>query len=323
MSTATFTAKDVQELRQRTGAGMMDCKKALEENQGNMEASVDYLRKKGIAKAEKRAGKSTSEGIVRAEVAPDNATAVLVEVNCETDFVARNEDFQAIAKSVADQALATASATDAAGLLGSTMPAGQTVEEFVKEPSAKMGEAVNVRRVARFDAPQGVVGSYVHFNGKIGVLVQVEAANASKDEALVTLARTLAEHVAALAPVGVGACPACGGPPVSSTIVGWQGADGARHCPCALCATMWNVVRVKCTLCDSTKGITYMGVEGGTDTVKAETCDECWRYVKILQGQKDALVDAVADDVGSLGLDMLMQGTRYERGAYDPFLLGY
>ena len=128
---------------------------------------------------------------------------------------------------------------------------------------------------------------------------------------------------ATLAPVGVGACPACGGPPVSSTIVGWQGADGARYCTCALCATMWNVVRVKCTLCDSTKGITYMGVEGGTDTVKAETCDACHRYVKVLQGQKDMLVEAVADDVGSLGLDMLMQGTAYRRGAYDPFLMGY
>ncbi|RYB06038.1 formate dehydrogenase accessory protein FdhE [Lichenibacterium ramalinae] len=135
------------------------------------------------------------------------------------------------------------------------------------------------------------------------------------------LAATL--DVAALVPVGTGACPACGGPPVSSTVVGWQGADGARYCTCALCATMWNVVRVKCTLCDSTKGITYMGVEGGTDTVKAETCDACHRYVKILQGQKDMLVDAVADDVGSLGLDMLMAGTAYRRGAYDPFLMGY
>jgi FdhE protein len=135
------------------------------------------------------------------------------------------------------------------------------------------------------------------------------------------LAATL--DAGALVPVGTGACPACGGPPVSSTVVGWQNADGARYCTCALCATMWNVVRVKCTLCDSTKGITYMGVEGGTDTVKAETCDACHRYVKILQGQKDMLVDAVADDVGSLGLDMLMQDTAYRRGAYDPFLMGY
>lgn len=140
----------------------------------------------------------------------------------------------------------------------------------------------------------------------------------------VHLARLAARlDVASLVPVGTGACPACGGPPVSSTVVGWQGADGARYCTCALCATMWNVVRVKCTLCNATKGITYMGVDGGTDTVKAETCNACGRYVKILQGQKDVLVDAVADDVGSLGLDMLMQGTRYKRGAYDPFLMGY
>ena len=201
MSTTSFTAKDVQELRQRTGAGMMDCKKALEENNGDMQASVDFLRKKGIAKADKRVGKSTNEGTVRAEIAEDGSTGVLVEINCETDFVARNSDFQGIAKQVADQALATPNANDAAALMASTMN-GQTVEEFVKETSAKMGEAVNVRRVARFAAPSGVVGSYVHFNGKIGVLVEVEA-EGKKDEALTTLAKTLAEHVAAAAPVGV------------------------------------------------------------------------------------------------------------------------
>ena len=203
MSTATFTAKDVQELRQRTGAGMMDCKKALEENQGNMDASIDYLRKKGIAKAEKRAGKSTSEGIIRAAITQDASTGVLVEVNCETDFVARNDAFQTIARTVTEQALETTSVTDAAGLLASPLHDGQTVEDFVKESSAKMGEAVNVRRIVRFHAPQSVVGSYVHFNGKIGVLVEVQAANGSKDEALTTLARTLAEHVAAAAPVGI------------------------------------------------------------------------------------------------------------------------
>ncbi len=203
MSTTAFTAKDVQELRQRTGAGMMDCKKALEENNGDMQASVDFLRKKGIAKADKRAGKNTNEGVVRAEIAPGGRVGVLVEVNCETDFVARNEGFQEIAKTVADQALATASAADAAALLGTTLPAGQSVEEYVKESSAKMGEAVNVRRVARFDAPEGVVGSYVHFNGKIGVLVAVQAANGEAHEALTTLAKTLAEHVAAASPVGI------------------------------------------------------------------------------------------------------------------------
>ena len=203
MSTATFTAKDVQELRQRTGAGMMDCKKALEETQGNMEAAVDSLRKKGIAKAEKRAGRSTSEGVVRAEIAPDNGAGVLVEVNSETDFVARNDEFRAVSARIAEQALRTAAATDVAGLLGSSLDGGATVEDYVKENAAKLGEAVNVRRVARFENARGVVGSYVHFDGKLGVLVEVEADNGSKDEELVRLARTLAEHVAAAAPVGI------------------------------------------------------------------------------------------------------------------------
>jgi elongation factor Ts len=193
--TATFTAKDVQELRQRTGAGMMDCKKALEENQGNMEAAVDFLRKKGIAKAEKRAGKSTSEGVVVAEVNANGG--ILVEVNCETDFVARNEEFQRIAREVAQHALATASVSDADSLLATTMPSGQTVADFVKENSAKMGEAVNVRRLARVE---GTVGKYVHFNGKIGALVGVQGSDAAEAQ---NLASVIAEHVAAASPVSV------------------------------------------------------------------------------------------------------------------------
>jgi elongation factor Ts len=198
--TATFTAKDVQELRQRTGAGMMDCKKALEENQGNMEAAIDFLRKKGIAKAEKRAGKSTSEGVVVAQTA--GGRGALVEVNCETDFVARTDDFQNLARSLAAQALAADGATDADGLLGGTMN-GTSITDAVKEASAKLGEAVNVRRVARFASDTGTVGAYVHFNGKIGVLLEVEAANGDQGEQVVALARTLAEHVAAAAPLGV------------------------------------------------------------------------------------------------------------------------
>jgi elongation factor Ts len=197
---ATFTAKDVQELRQRTGAGMMDCKKALEENQGDMEAAVDFLRKKGIAKAEKRAGKSTSEGAVVAETA--GGRGALVEVNCETDFVARTEDFQNLARSLARQALGADGVTDAEGLLGGTLD-GTPTADAVKHASARLGEAVNVRRVARFASDTGAVGAYVHFNGKIGVLVEVEAANGDQGEEVVALARTLAEHVAAAAPIGV------------------------------------------------------------------------------------------------------------------------
>ncbi|GLC27389.1 translation elongation factor Ts [Roseisolibacter agri] len=203
--TATFTAKDVQELRQRTGAGMMDCKKALEENQGNMEAAVDYLRKKGIAKAEKRAGRTASEGAVMIEIAPDATSGVMVEVNSETDFVSRNADFQALARSVAQHALATPGAGDAATLLAAPVASkgGKALDDVMKESAAVMGEALGVRRAVRYDAANGVVGSYVHFNGKIGVLVEVEAANGDKGEELVNLAKTLAEHVAAAAPLGV------------------------------------------------------------------------------------------------------------------------
>jgi elongation factor Ts len=198
-----FTAKDVSELRARTGAGMMDCKKALEESNGNMDEAVDSLRKKGIAKAEKRTGRSTSEGTVVADIAADGASGALVEINCETDFVARNEGFQAIAKAVAAQARQAPAGADLAAVMSSKMDGGSDVETFVKESSAKLGEAVNVRRVARFDAGKGVVGSYVHFNGKIGVLVELIADNGDRSEELTTLARTIAEHVAAANPLGL------------------------------------------------------------------------------------------------------------------------
>jgi FdhE protein len=125
-----------------------------------------------------------------------------------------------------------------------------------------------------------------------------------------------------LVPVGEGACPACGGPPVSSMVVGWKGASGTRFCGCALCGTLWNVVRVKCTLCGSTKGIAYQEVDGAPN-VKAETCEECHGYVKVLQQQKDPNAEPLADDVASLGLDLLVREKGYRRGAFNPFLLGY
>jgi FdhE protein len=128
---------------------------------------------------------------------------------------------------------------------------------------------------------------------------------------------------AALVPVGDGVCPACGGAPVASAIVGWQGAHGARFCTCALCATQWHVVRIKCVLCDSTKGIAYQEIEGAQDTVKAETCEHCHGYVKILHQQKNPQLDPVADDVATLGLDILLRERGYRRGAVNPFLLGY
>jgi FdhE protein len=126
-----------------------------------------------------------------------------------------------------------------------------------------------------------------------------------------------------LVPVGDGACPTCGGPPAASLLVGWPNAHGARFCGCALCGTLWNYVRVKCVLCGSTKGIAYHELDGGPGIVKAETCESCRGYVKILNQQKDPDVDPIADDVASLDLDLLVVEIGFRRGAVNPFLLGY
>lgn len=126
-----------------------------------------------------------------------------------------------------------------------------------------------------------------------------------------------------LVPVGDGVCPVCGGPPVASMVVGWHGAHGTRYCGCGLCGTLWNYVRIKCTLCASTKGISYQEIEGGPGTVKAETCDSCRGYLKVLQQHKDPAVDIIADDVASLALDLLVREAGFRRGGVNPFLLGY
>lgn len=131
----------------------------------------------------------------------------------------------------------------------------------------------------------------------------------------------------ALVPVGDAICPACGGPPAASLIVEWPNAHGSRFCACGMCGTLWNYVRIRCTSCGSTKGIGYQEIEGGKDappaTVKAETCDECRTYVKVLYQHRDVGMEPVADDVASLGLDILMQQGPYRRAAFNPFLLGY
>ncbi len=205
--TTVITAKAVSELRQRTGAGMMDCKKALEENNGEMDASVEYLRKKGIAKAEKRADRSTSEGIVGGEIFNDGKSGALVEVACETDFVARNEDFgKVVAQLVAQRVHSTAADVDAFLAEPLQSDPSQSVAEFVKVASARTGEAVNVKRLARFDAgAHGVVGMYRHHNNKLATLVQVTASSAdvAKHEATAELVKYIAEHIAASAPLAV------------------------------------------------------------------------------------------------------------------------
>ncbi len=201
-----FTAKDVQELRQRTGAGMMDCKKALTENNGDLNAAIEYLRTKGIAKAESRAGRATSEGIIGSAVSADATVGVLAEVNCETDFVARTDDFKALVDVVLTHALTT-DAADVDALLAAPVAAegGKTLDTVVKERSAKLGEVVNVRRVARFATSAGAVGMYTHHNAKVGVLVESSLANpaAATAEPVQAMLKAVAEHAAAMNPLAL------------------------------------------------------------------------------------------------------------------------
>jgi len=206
MTTMNFTAKDVQELRQRTGAGMMDCKKALTEMNGDLDLAIEYLRKKGIAKAESRAGRTTSEGMIGSALSSDCTVGVIAEVNCETDFVARTDDFKALVAVVLAHALIT-DAVDAEALLALPVAAegGKTLDEVVKERSAKLGEVVNVRRVMRFAGAQGAVGTYTHHNAKVGVLVEASLGNAgvAATEPVQTMLKAIAEHAAAMNPLAL------------------------------------------------------------------------------------------------------------------------
>ena len=193
-----ISAKDVKELRDRTGAGMMDCKKALEETGGDLEASVDLLRSKGAAKAAKRAGKEASEGAIGSHVG--DRVGALVEVNCETDFVARTDAFQELAQNLADHVAKHADGLDGTesgeALLEQPFMGGdRTVEQVVTQVSAKTGEKIVVRRFARYET-EGSIGAYVHMTGKIGVMV--ELAGGTEE-----LARDVAMHAAATNPLGV------------------------------------------------------------------------------------------------------------------------
>lgn len=197
---AEVTASLVKELRDKTGAGMMDCKRALGETGGDMEAAVDWLRKKGLAAAAKKAGRVAAEGLVGA--ATRNHAGALAEVNSETDFVARNELFQAFVRTVAG--LAVAGDGDVEALKETPYPgSGRTVAEELAELVGRIGENLVLRRVARLAVERGIVASYMHNSlapglGKIGVLVALES-EASGD-ALATLGRQLAMHVAAANP---------------------------------------------------------------------------------------------------------------------------
>ena len=199
MNAVSIPADSVRQLRERTGAGMMECKKALVEAHGDLETAAEIMRKSGLAKADKKATRIAAEGMVVFAGGAGRA-GVLVEVNCETDFVAREADFVAFARAVAEVALASGAA-GVAELLARPGADGVTLEERRRALIARIGENISVRRLARLEAP-GVLGSYLH-GTRIGALVALEGGDA-------TLARELAMHVAAINPqyVDAGAVPA-------------------------------------------------------------------------------------------------------------------
>jgi elongation factor Ts len=201
---AEITAANVKELRERTGAGMMDCKKALAETNGDMEAAVDWLRAKGLAAAAKKAGRTAAEGLVG--VAVEGTRGAAVEVNSETDFVAKNEKFQEFVRNVAQLALETGGNVE--NLLATAYPGGGTVEEVLTNNIATIGENQSVRRSAVLAVSQGAVVPYVHNAvapglGRIGVLVALESA--APAETLQALGKQIAMHIAAANPLALNA----------------------------------------------------------------------------------------------------------------------
>ena len=188
---AQITAAIVKELRERTGAGMMDCKKALVATEGDMEKAIDFLREKGLSQAAKKAGRVAAEGAVVSHVTEDGKTGVIVEVNCETDFVGKNENFQALAKTIAAH-IVTTDPADVDALLASDM-GGKAVKDVVTEAIAKIGENISVRRFVRYESAEGKVYSYIHAGGKIGVLVDMKGGDAE-------LGKDIAMQVAAANP---------------------------------------------------------------------------------------------------------------------------
>ena len=191
------TAKMVKELREMTGAGMMDCKKALNETDGNMDAAVEYLRKNGQAKAEKKAGRIAAEGIVMADV-KDDKVAAIVEVNSETDFVAKNAEFQGFVKAVVNQAIATESADmDAFMAEAWNEDTSMTVKDALTAKISVIGENLNIRRFEKV-ATDGCVVSYIHGGGRIGVLVEADT-DVVNDEIKLCL-KNVAMQVAAMSP---------------------------------------------------------------------------------------------------------------------------
>ncbi len=190
-----ITAAQVRDLREKTGAGMMECKKALTESEGDFDKATQLLRERGQAVAAKREGKQASEGVVYAHIAPTGHWGVLVELNCETDFVARTDDFQNLAQLVAEAVAANPSATV------ETLSSDATIQNAMNEKVAKLGEKLVVKRIETLEgAPNSQMAAYIHTGGKIGVMVEGELADGADRAEAQALLRDIAMHIAAAKP---------------------------------------------------------------------------------------------------------------------------
>jgi elongation factor Ts len=202
-----ISPKLVQELREKTGVGMMDCKRALEEVSGDLEEAVKVLRKKGIATAEKKSVRAASDGLVAALIAENGTAGVLLEVNCETDFVAKTDDFKDLVDQSSRLILSSAPADEAALMaLPSPEDSSQTVKDMVVAKIAKLGENIQIRRFVRYEGQAGMISSYIHAGGKIGILLEAacESADVAGKTETQELLKDLCMQVAASAPRFVG-----------------------------------------------------------------------------------------------------------------------
>jgi len=190
----SFTVEDIKTLRDKTGAGMMACKEALNSSGGDIEGAIEYLRKKGMASAEKKAGRATGDGLIEAAVSPDGKSGAIIEINCETDFVAKTDDFQKLSAELARWVLNNPEPEVGAERL----PPDR--QELIKAAIAKLGENIRFRRGAKLSADKGLVERYIHLGGKMGVLVKLEAQDSP---GLKSLAKELAMQVAAASPLYV------------------------------------------------------------------------------------------------------------------------
>ena len=192
-----FTAQDVKTLREKTGCGMMDCKKALTEANGDMDAAIDFLREQGLAKQAKKAGRIAAEGVAYASTNDDNTIGCVIEVNAETDFVAKNADFQAFVKTCADTVIASNPADVEALLACKAVSSEQTIAEMLQEKVLTIGENIQIRRFVRYE---GNVVTYIHAGGRIGVMVKFDTDLAGKDE-FIAYAKDVAMQIAAISPL--------------------------------------------------------------------------------------------------------------------------